>query len=155
MNLEENLDRNNRVLQLSEIIHNIYIGPWYLVQKKEILLEHGITHIVNVSELKNSFPYDFIYLKIDFPDDEETNISQYFTKVSRFIHNAYLNRGKILIHCFAGLSRSPTLMIAYLIQKRKYDLEQAFQLVKEKRPDVDINENFMMQLTTRFTQKNN
>ena len=52
----------------------------------------------------------------------------------------------ILIHCMAGISRSVTLVIAYLMQHFGLTMQQAYQFVKEKRPAISPNLNFMGQL---------
>lgn len=99
------MNREQRILSLSEICPSVWVSPWLLASNKDILKEYNITHIVNASKLENSFPEEFVYLKLEIEDEEDENISKYFTKTSRFIHNAVLNRGKVLIHCFAQSRR--------------------------------------------------
>ena len=52
----------------------------------------------------------------------------------------------ILIHCMAGVSRSVTLTIAYLMYRYRMSMQSAYQFVKEKRPAISPNLNFMGQL---------
>ena len=52
----------------------------------------------------------------------------------------------ILIHCMAGVSRSVTLTIAYLMHRFRMSMQSAYQFVKEKRPAISPNLNFMGQL---------
>lgn len=144
------MNREQRVLSLSQVCPSVWVGPWFIANNKEILLKYKINHIVNASGLENSFPNDFTYLKIDIEDDPEEDISRYFTKTSRFIQNAVLKGGTVLIHCIAGLSRSPTLAVAYLVQKKKYKLTEALLKIAEVRPDVEINSGFLQQLKNRF-----
>jgi protein-tyrosine phosphatase len=155
---------------MDEIIPNLYISDWISANNKDLLLYKNITHIVNVSQVPNSFPELFIYLKVDIEDDDDENIDKYFTKVSRFINNAILKGGYVLVHCIAGISRTllvsdetaplghpegmcarrARVVIGYLIQKRKMKLKEAFDLVKLKRKKICPNEGFLEQLHKRF-----
>ena len=53
---------------------------------------------------------------------------------------------KIFVHCAAGMSRSPTIVVAYIMWKKKLSLNNAIKFVKEKRPIISPNDNFMNQL---------
>ncbi|KAK0649328.1 protein-tyrosine phosphatase-like protein, partial [Cercophora newfieldiana] len=55
-------------------------------------------------------------------------------------------RGKVLVHCSQGVSRSPTVVIAYLMRKQKKGLRTVLADVKMKRREVDPCENFLEQL---------
>lgn len=56
------------------------------------------------------------------------------------------NRGKVLVHCHAGISRSATICMAYLMATRKLRMEEAYEFVKTRRRVVSPNFNFMGQL---------
>lgn len=134
---------------MSKINEYLYIGSYFDAKKLNLLSSLNITHIVNLSQLDNCFPNNFNYLKIDIDDDNDENISQYFNKVSKFIHNAVLSGGKIFVHCIVGKSRSPCLVAAYLCKKRKMKLIDALSLIKNNRI-IDINLGFLQQLENKF-----
>lgn len=52
----------------------------------------------------------------------------------------------MLVHCLAGVSRSVTVTVAYLMQKRHLSLNDAYDLVKRKKSNISPNFNFMGQL---------
>lgn len=54
--------------------------------------------------------------------------------------------GKILVHCEAGISRSPTICMAYLMKTKKLRLEEAFDYIKQRRSLISPNFGFMGQL---------
>lgn len=52
----------------------------------------------------------------------------------------------VLVHCLAGVSRSVTVTVAYLMQKLHLSLNDAYDLVKRKKSNISPNFNFMGQL---------
>ena len=52
----------------------------------------------------------------------------------------------VLVHCLAGISRSVTVTVAYLMHALQMELEPAYQLVKECKPNISPNINFMVML---------
>lgn len=79
-------------------------------------------------------------------DAESSDISAHFDDAARFIHDEIANGGRVLVHCAAGISRSCTLLLAYLMKYRNHDLRKAFNLVKSKRRVVRPNNGFFLNL---------
>jgi len=69
-----------------------------------------------------------------------------FDKAFQFIDNASNEKSRILIHCAAGVSRSSTLLIAYLMKVNKWTFREAYEHVKKRRPIVSPNAGFLRQL---------
>jgi protein-tyrosine phosphatase len=53
-----------------------------------------------------------------------------------------MNRGAVLVHCYAGVSRSATCVIAYLMQEKHMGFEEAFSFASKKRPVIFPNMGF-------------
>lgn len=110
---------------------------------KPTLRELGITHVLNAakgekfSQINTSQAYyddcGVKFYGINLMDTESCKIEKHFDQAVDFINEALKNGGKILIHCFMGISRSATLLIAYLIRYRQIKLEEALRLVIRKR----------------------
>jgi dual specificity MAP kinase phosphatase len=88
------------------------------------------------------------WLHISIDDSMEENISQHFRQVIDFVENARAKGQSVLIHCAAGISRSSTLVIAYLMWKHSWTRKEAVEYVVERRRIVDPNDGFMDQLGT-------
>lgn len=73
-----------------------------------------------------------LYLQIPVWDKSDVDISVYFDEVADLIEQVRQTNGKVLVHCVAGVSRSATLCLAYLM-KQKMSLKTAFELVRSVR----------------------
>lgn len=70
-----------------------------------------------------------------------------------FISDSVKNsKGRVLVHCQAGISRSATICLAYLISRHRLRLDEAYEYVKKRRSVISPNFNFMGQLLTWETE---
>ena len=67
----------------------------------------------------------------------------------RFIRQAKAARGKVLVHCKMGISRSASVVISYMMKEYEMDLAATIIRVKEKRSVVNPNKSFIKQLEVR------
>lgn len=97
---------------------------------RHINILYGLQFLFNMHNIhcKINFEQNCIYFTFSTLDSVETS------------------GGKILIHCQAGISRSATICLAYLMSKRQYTLEQAYEYVKARRSVISPNFHFMGQL---------
>src|SRR5947208_2289106 len=103
-----------------------------------------INYILNVTtEIDNFFPDTFRYMNIPVCDTEETDILRYFNDSYKFINKARKDGKNVLVHCKMGISRSATIVIAYVMKTRNWDLHRSLKHVKERRNCVKPNPNFM------------
>ncbi|EKX49223.1 hypothetical protein GUITHDRAFT_68357, partial [Guillardia theta CCMP2712] len=84
-------------------------------------------------------------------DDESQDLTQYFQITSDFIAKG-LGKGKVLVHCYAGMSRSVTCVCAYLMERDRLSLNEALLLIRRTRYNICPNPSFIGQLV-RFEKK--
>lgn len=119
----------------------IVIGDHTMAKSRDFLLQNRITHIVNTAaEIPNYFPATFYYFKISLLDQPNEKIMDQVEQARRFIDEAYESSPdtRIFIHCQAGMSRSTTTAI-YWLMGRGYSFNSAWAHVKAMRPIAQPN----------------
>merc|ERR1712228_736386 len=80
-------------------------------------------------------------------------IKEFFTEATQFIHSWMSREQPVLVHCRAGVSRSASVVIAYLMEFQGYTLHDAFFLVRSHRSVITPNPGFMDQLIQYEAEK--
>ncbi|KAK7011405.1 dual specificity protein phosphatase 1 [Biomphalaria glabrata] len=131
----------------AEILPHLYLGDVSHSSQRPLLDQMGITALLNVSSTcGNHFQSHFRYMNVQVNDNMDADLFSWFPKIIEFIDNVAAEDGKVLVHCRAGVSRSATVCIAYIMQKRGLSLDSAFEFVMTRRPIIDPNLNFIQQL---------
>lgn len=113
----------------------------------ETLRSHQVTHILNVAYgVPNPFPEQLIYKTLPILDIPNTNITAFLEECSDFIDHAKDQNGVVLVHCNAGVSRSASIVIGYLMARERLTFSEAYKLVQSARPSVQPNRGFYQQL---------
>ncbi len=137
---------NDEYTEAHFIYQNIYLGSLVAANDYEWLKKNNITHVLGL--IGSQYKYDGIkYLVVDnLHDYPSENILKYFRDSFTFIDQSLDEGGRVLIHCHAGISRSTTIVIGYLIYKYGMVLEDSFSLVKSIRNIIHPNYGFITQL---------
>lgn len=136
---------------ISEILPTLYLcGAGVLTPR--VLASLGINFVVNAApELPNTPLPDSdkpLYLRIEILDKPDVDLKSHFDEVADMIEEIRLasENGKTLVHCVAGVSRSASLVIAYLMKHHKKTLKEAYEHVKAARSQIRPNSGFFKQL---------
>ncbi|KAF8174097.1 hypothetical protein BJ912DRAFT_66559 [Pholiota molesta] len=131
---------------MDEVIPGLWIGDLRSALNAANLKAHGIYSILSAMRGKITIHETFIRHQIQIDDTEDADILTHFLPSIHFIQ-AELDKGRgVLVHCQAGVSRSSTIVAAYLMYSKKIDPQAALDLVKKSRPFVDPNVGFLQQL---------
>ena len=139
---------DNTDMNLYKICDNIFIGSGAAAKNINKLKEQNITCIINAASLTESccFEDKINYLSLPLYDSHSQNIMKEFEVTNKFIDTAIMNGGSIFVHCHSGISRAPTICAAYLIMRKKIGSEEALNLIKQIKSDINPNKNFKNQL---------
>ena len=133
--------------EVCTVIPGLHIGSQDAATNVQGLTEKGVTHILNVAfYISNPFESQFICETIEVADEPGANISVIFPRCCEFINAARKAGGGILVHCNAGISRSSTIVAAYLMQELGVGLDDALAMIRAARPVIKPNDGFMVQL---------
>jgi predicted protein tyrosine phosphatase len=127
------------------IVTGLYLGSMEEALNKDGLKHLGISHILCVAMGgRAAFPEEFEYKLIELVDSEEENLEKHIDDCNAFISQGRA-KGGVLVHCAAGISRSASITIAYVMQELKMSYEEAFKYVYD-RHWIMPNSGFVRQL---------
>ena len=128
---------------IDKITDKLYISNERGAGERKILDDRKITHILVAGNfLQKKFPNDFKYLQLPLNDFPSQDLTPFFHDAVKFIDEA----DRVLVHCAAGISRSSSMVIAYLMIKNKTSYKDTYSMVKGKRPIICPNKGFVAQL---------
>ncbi|XP_068629859.1 probable dual specificity protein phosphatase DDB_G0283417 [Battus philenor] len=123
------------------IVDHLYIGSQDCAENK-ILKDYNITNVLSLG-IQVIVEANYKYVQcLDLP---ETDIELVLVECLPFIQSAVDKKENVLVHCNAGVSRTSMVAIAYLISKGM-NYEDAYSLLKSKRPSIQPNIGFIRQL---------
>lgn len=132
-----------------EILPDLFLGNATNSEDLEWLKKHRIEYILNVtSDLPNTFEEQghIKYMQIPISDHMGQNLASFFPQAIEFIDKSRAQKKGVLVHCLAGISRSVTVMLAYLMAHRQLTLNEAYNMVLKRKANIDPNFHFMQQL---------
>ncbi|CAD8120329.1 unnamed protein product [Paramecium sonneborni] len=140
---QQSIKKHEGATLILEDKYKLYLGDLDDAQNKQWLKSHQICCVITVANGQPISYYDNTikhhYYFID--DKADFKIQKYFSKVFHDIDRELQNTN-VLIHCAAGISRSATFVIGYLIKRKQMSYKQAFNYVKSRRPMIRPNPGF-------------
>ncbi|XP_034563150.1 dual specificity protein phosphatase 13-like isoform X1 [Notolabrus celidotus] len=138
---------------VDEVWPNLFIGDMSVANDRYSLWKLGISHVVNAAHgrMHCQGSHDFYGSSVDYygvpaDDSPSFDLSRYFSPSAEHIRNALDTAGaRVFVHCAVGVSRSASLVLAYLMIHHHYTLLEAINKVKERRW-IFPNTGFLKQL---------
>jgi len=118
------------------VMDGLYLGNQVEVAHWGLLRRLGITHVVNVAaQLDPAYPSRICYKWVKIYDNEREKkaFGKHLDDLTEFIHSVRTQNGRVFVHCQSGISRSPTVILAYLLRFHSMDYDSAYHFLKAKR----------------------
>jgi protein-tyrosine phosphatase len=132
------------------IVDGLYLGNREAARDLTRLRQLRITHVVNCTEeLPNYHEGHFTYLGLGLRDPDP-NLHRHLARACSFIDEARQADGRVLVHCFAAVSRSPSIVLSYLCHLGTSLERAAEQLADAVWTDPDLI--FLEQIARHFKQ---
>ena len=126
----------------------MFLGTWEHAENKELLKELKVKSVVTIHNTPENLEVakGVKQLPITLADVESENILPHFSASFAWMEAARQSKHRVLVHCGAGVSRSATLVIAYLLRRHGLSLSAALAFCQRQRAVVQPNDGFMRAL---------
>ncbi len=134
---------------ISTVWEGLALGDAACANSLPLLTREKITHVLTVAtSMRPAFPGKLEYLVVPVKDKpgEAKCLAERLDNCFDFIDRGRQAGGRVLVHCLQGISRSPTVVIAYLMRKRGWSLDEAMAHVRKVRGVVAPNSGFLTML---------
>ncbi|XP_057826023.1 protein-tyrosine-phosphatase MKP1 [Cryptomeria japonica] len=135
--------------ECSRVAEHVYLGSDAVAKNREVLRQNGITHVLNCVGFvcPEYFKPDLVYKTLWLQDSPCEDITSILYDVFDYFEEVREQGGRVFVHCCQGVSRSTSLVIAYLMWRKGQSFEDAFQYVKAARGITNPNIGFASQLS--------
>ena len=131
-----------------QIEKHLFCSGYHTAQNKHLLESHNISHIINLTAHKypNAHKNLFTHSSFSFSDHENFDLTSKLDPVLQIMQDKISNNQSVLVHCQKGISRAPSVIIAFLIKFRNMSFEEALKMVQKHNPEAYPNLGFLMHL---------
>lgn len=142
------------LIDANQIFPGLWLGSLASVRRHDLLIKAGITHVItclpysDIAERNIEIPEGIQWTIVPVEDDLDDTIFPHIETVVNTIGNVINAGGRVLIHCFGGISRSPALAAAYVMWRLRLRWAAAVAYVREQRACVNPNGRFLSDLET-------
>lgn len=115
-------------------------------EKSQFISKYEMSTVEAIRDLSASLKRNIRYKKFYWHHNQD-HLSKYFDKAFDFINESRNRKRAVLVSCQQGVSRSASLIIAYIMKTLHLNVAQAYAFVKLRNPHISPNLNLMNQLT--------
>jgi protein-tyrosine phosphatase len=134
-------------LRMSKILPRLWLSGAGEAYDGSFLRYGKITHVLNCAEELSARPQqygtDVVIQHIPMEDDESPEVELQILKAVNQLQDWYRQEYRVLVHCRAGISRSPTVVIAWMMLCNNMSFDDAWKKVVAARNYIRPNDYFM------------
>lgn len=121
-----------------EIEPGLWIGSSKDSKDREFMESHDVRLVVNCTHnLPRKFLHlDFVRVPVHDNRDDDRLMFRHLPEAVEAIRDHRARGNAVLVHCFAGVSRSATVCAAYLVRERGMSVEEAIAAIQAKKPET-------------------
>lgn len=147
-------DNMNCIIEPTDELGGIYLGNYDAASDINLLRKHKISAVLTVAAGTGlRYHPDAVASHDVIPamDVDYYDMTKHFDRCFDFMdkNRKFTN---VLVHCWAGVSRSATIVITYLMKKYDFSFDEAHSFVKKKRKQIYPNPGFVRQMRSFDTQ---
>lgn len=128
----------------------LYLGSSFNAADDADLKRRKIRHVVNVSQSIPNLHVGIVYFRVSVRDVAGARLvfnTGHAYELITFIHERLCNGQNVLVHCWAGSSRSASVVLLYLLWRRHFtNLVQAYDRLTSLRAMISVNREFLSKL---------
>lgn len=140
--------------RISPIVDHLWLSDWPTATNEYLLRKHNIKCVISLNRRRKSHDEQMMYRRLGIEsyefvidDHPRAPILLVLPVIYRLIEEQKKKGAQTLVHCTAGVSRSPSVVVYYLMKNKQMRYKDAYQLVRSRRRVVDINPGFKNQLS--------
>lgn len=130
----------------SEILPFLFLGNSNHACSRCTLVTYEFTHVLCVEGIFRRELPGFKHLHVPMSDAGTTELTDVLPAALDHIDQARTSGGRVFVHCFAGVNRSPTVVLAYLVMRFGWRLREAWCHLTSRRPIVSPHVRYRVQL---------
>ena len=135
-------------IPMSKILSYLFLGSRKDAKNRQWLQQNKIVYILNMTPSRDVDPIagvpnffkkegKFRYARIPMFDNAGENLLKHLSKAFEFIEQGR-HYGNVFVHCKKGISRSVSIVLAYLMKHKRLTLEESLRFLESKRAEVRV-----------------